>query len=440
MKKIFTLFAAALLAASANAQTTYTLDINQIYSDASGATGSCPNATNSGGGTKYLINDATIEQGVFTVVSKENRTYRVDVIQTDEDKNIKPVTYSESYTASYRLEPNGASNNTGGRQMFLDAAGPGKLYIGAWGNEGRSLIVMKATDKTSYNNVANMSSSDFKHTFTADETKAEADGQPQVFEIDITSSGIYCITQDAGIYFGYVSFVQTGEGGEETPKDPTSATVWDFSKALSEADAANLAADATNWKYDDENGYWTNNTTLSERNVFTALTANGAELDITKGLLFTRDNATGLEEGRIRITPEKNFAVNGGKIIIKLGELVKNDVVKIRLKGAGDSERELTPTNLEVTEGSLSTADTEKHVVALKVITDGVVTLTTGNGFQFFALTINADLPEDSGEFDGIATLVLQPTSSVTYNLAGQKVSNNFKGIAIKNGKKVVTK
>ena len=96
MKKIFTLFAAALLAASANAQTTYTLDINQIYSDASGATGACPNATNSGGGTKYLINDATIEQGVFTVVSKENRTYRVDVIQTDEDKNIKPVTYSES--------------------------------------------------------------------------------------------------------------------------------------------------------------------------------------------------------------------------------------------------------------------------------------------------------------------------------------------------------
>ena len=153
MKKIFTLLTMALFAIGAQAQTSWTLDINKIYDDAKNATGDCANATLSSG-TKYLLNEATITQDVFTVVSKSDRTYRIDVIQTDEESNIVPVKYDDNYTASYRLEPNGASNKTGGRQIFLEAAGPGKLYIGAWGNEGRSVFVMKATDKTSYYNVA----------------------------------------------------------------------------------------------------------------------------------------------------------------------------------------------------------------------------------------------------------------------------------------------
>lgn len=437
MKKIFTLIAAVAMAASVSAQTTYTLDINKIYGDASNATGSCPNATLSGG-TKYLLNDATIEQDVFTVVSKADRTFRIDVIQTDEESNIKPVEYSADYTGSYRLEPNGASNKTGGRQIFLEAKGAGKLFVGAWGNAGRKLAVMEASDKTSYYAVSDADAL-YVHAFSADETKATANDAAQVFEIEIPSKGIYCITQDAGIYFGYISFTQTGADEVDTPSDPTPATVWDFT-TLSDADAANLAADADNWTFSEEKGYWYNTTVLAEKSVFTLLKANGAELDITKGIEFARAAGDGIEAERVRISPDKSVAVNGGNVILRLGKLAKDDVIKIRLKGAGESERELTVANTEITDGTLTTADTDVHEAVLKVLADGVVTMTTSNGFQFMGLAINAELPEAPGESDAIATVVAEQLAQPTYNLAGQQVGAGFRGIAIENGKKVVRK
>ena len=395
MKKFITLIAAALMAVGANAQiASYTLDFNKIYQDAVDAIGDCANATLNSG-TKYLLNDATITQDVFTVVSKKDRTYRMDVIQTDEDKNILPVKYDDNYTVNYRLEPNGASNTTGGRQMFLEAAGPGTLYIGAWsGTAGRKMFVVSASDKENYCNPAD---AEYTHEFTSDEAKAtDADGNPIIFEVEIPSAGIYCITQDAGIYFAYVRFDQTSEGGGEEVKDPTAATVWDFTAELGSADEENLTADTENWKFNDEEGknYWQNNATLSERNVYTALMANGTELELTSGLEFARDHANGLEADRIRIKPGKFLAINGSKTTIKICELVKDDVVKLRFRGAGESERELIATNAEVTEGSLITADDEDHEVTLTVIKNGNISLTTGNGFQFLAIAINDELPE----------------------------------------------
>ena len=44
-------------------------------------------------------------------------------------------------------------------------------------------------------------------------------------------------------------------------------------------------------------------------------------------------------------------------------------------------------------------------------------------------------------ETSGISTIAAENTSnSAIYNLAGQKVSNDFKGLVIKNGKKFVVK
>ena len=163
-------------------------------------------------------------------------------------------------------------------------------------------------------------------------------------------------------------------------------------------------------------------------------------MELTKGIEFTRNGGSGLEAERVRIAPAKYVAVNGSNIIIKLADLAKDDVVKIRLKGAGDSERSLTPTNAELTDGTLTTADTEVHEAALKVLANGALTLTTSNGFQFLALTINANLPENGDDSDGIKTVSAERNATVVYNLAGQQVSNHFKGIAIQNGKKVVLK
>lgn len=224
--------------------------------------------------------------------------------------------------------------------------------------------------------------------------------------------------------------------GEVKPSDPTAPTTWDFTQVLSDGDAANLAADAATWTFDETNNYWKNAAVLAAQNVFTALTAGDAVLEVTKGLTFARDNSEGLGVDRVRIKSKNYVAVNGSKVSISLGALVKDDVVKLRFKGSGESERSLSVSNAEVTEGSLTTADTDVHEATLKVLKDNVVTLTTGNGFQFMAITVNADLPTtgiSSAKAEGA-----KAKATGTVNLAGQQVGADYKGIVVKDGVKVV--
>lgn len=225
--------------------------------------------------------------------------------------------------------------------------------------------------------------------------------------------------------------------GEIKPSDPTAATTWDFTKELSANDAANLAADANTWTFDSDNNYWKNAAVLAERNVFEPLKANGVELEVTKGLTFTRDNSEGLGVDRVRIKSKNYIAVNGSAVSINLGALVKDDVVKLRFKGAGDSERSLAVSNTELVSGSLTTTDVNEHEVELKVSKDNPVTITTSNGFQFMAITINANLPSSSVETLKAAKAA---QNGATYNVAGQQVDAAAKGLVIKNGKKVVIK
>ena len=115
--------------------------------------------------------------------------------------------------------------------------------------------------------------------------------------------------------------------------------------------------------------------------------------------------------------------------------MVKDDVVKLRFKGSGESERSLSVSNAEVTEGSLTTADTDVHEATLKVLKDNVVTLTTGNGFQFMAITVNAELPTG---VQGVKAEGAKAKVAGTVNLAGQQVGDDYKGIVVKDGVKVV--
>ena len=223
--------------------------------------------------------------------------------------------------------------------------------------------------------------------------------------------------------------------GEVKPSDPTAPTTWDFTQVLSDGDAANLAADAATWTFDEANNYWKNVAVLADQNVFTALTAGDAVLEVTKGLTFARDNSEGLGVDRVRIKSKNYVAVNGSKVSISLGALVKDDVVKLRFKGSGESERSLSVSNAEVTEGSLTTADTDVHEATLKVLKDNVVTLTTGNGFQFMAITVNAELPTG---VQGVKAEGAKAKVAGTVNLAGQQVGDDYKGIVVKDGKKVM--
>ena len=71
----------------------------------------------------------------------------------------------------------------------------------------------------------------------------------------------------------------------------------------------------------------------------------------------------------------------------------------------------------------------------MTVQANGDVVLSPSNGFYFYAITVNADLPEATG-INSVKTV--EQTNNVIYNLAGQKVNAQYKGIMIQNGKKVL--
>lgn len=403
MKKIFTLLAMALMTMGASAQTI-------TFSEAKSA-GTLDGATFGTDGFVLTVTDK-VDGGKLSI--DENKQYFGTV--------ASPVKYE------FRLKTGGKSDSKNALKLTVPSS-------------GTLTIAMRSSSSSATRKVEFIQGSSTLASFdVTDDNKTTGpvdgeDGDKSIFTyytIENVSAGDINITYNGGTNF--YSFEFESDGTTVVPLEPTAATTWDFTKELGTDDAANLEADATNWSFDSENGYWANKTVLTERNVFTALKANGAELAITKGLTFTRDNNTGLDAGRIRIAPEKFFAINGSAIIINFGTLAKDDVIKIRLKGSGDSERSISATNAE---GSLTTNDTDMHEVEFKVKVDGEVTLTPSNGFQFLAITINADLPVT----DGISIIKAETTTDApVYNLQGQRVDASYRGVVIQNGKKLIRK
>ena len=404
MKKIFTLISLFVLALSAQADgETYTLDLNKVYQDAVNQTGDCANATLNSG-TKYLLNDATVKQDPFTIVSKSNRTYRIDVIQTDAESQIVPVKYSDTYSGSYRLEPNGASNNTGGRQTFLEAEGAGKLTIGAWGSEGRTFAVIKATDKTSYYNVANATDDDYKHAFTKDETKPVVNDVAQVFEIDIPKAGIYCITQDAGIYFGYMSFTQTGSGGGDEPSEPGVPATWDFSGFENKEE--NLESP---YDYDGLMCYMTYVATKDYIGN-AGFHSNGTSTSSNRYMSFKP-----VADGVMTVNFKSNNPDDAANRTTAIATVTfqKNATAE--------------------TEGVVDFATGEVGQLEANVTANTTYYIWFANGGQ--TVTKVTYTPSSTGVQ---AVKAAAQKTGVTYNLAGQKVGADYKGIVVKDGVKVV--
>jgi len=331
------------------------------------------------------------------------------------DQNEKSI---DGYDFTYRLKLNGEGSEDG-RYLSFEVSGP--CTINVYGMSANK-------DATDRNLIVTSGSLDGDKLYN-EEIKGD-----KIYKVSVDYTGtdattIYVYSNNSINLYGIFVI---------TPLDPTEATVWDFTQELSAADASNLEADDT-WTFDNEKNYWKNSESLvTGRNVYTALEANGEELEIAKGLTFARDNNEGIAAERIMIAPAKYLAVNGSSMLINLGKLAKDDVVRMRIKGAGDSERSLTPTeNIEVAEGSLTTADTDVHEVELKVLEDGFVTFKTTNGFQFLAIAINDELPE----YTGISVINAETEGTAdapVYNLSGQRVDENYRGVVIKNGKKMI--
>lgn len=219
--------------------------------------------------------------------------------------------------------------------------------------------------------------------------------------------------------------------------DPHAPVTWDFTK-LSDDDASNLAADATNWTPTEEESVVTRYANKFEvaKNAEFTLTANGAELEFTKGLIFSRTSAVTAD--KIRVDINKRLGINANNFSIKITGVAKDDEVKIRYASAkAEDERGFSVTN--GTPSSFTTASADAVEQTITVSADGDIILTTTAGVNIFALSVNDDLPE----YTGISVINAETEGAAdapVYNLSGQRVDENYRGVVIKNGRKVVNK
>ena len=404
MKKIFTLITMALMALGVNAQTWTTTADFEVFSGARvvSVDGITLHIGNSTDGNTWSIGDAAGDLGEG-----------VDILGT-----TKYIKGTENAKTGGKTTKNGMVPETGTYYQFiLDESG--KLTVGVnWGN-GKIMRL------------------------------ADADGTAVWEEKNETGSSILGTKEfelPAGTYYLYAEGSKLGLFGftfakEEVIEDtgtPHEAQVWDFTSKLSDTDKANIEADE-NWTVNavyvkDEDGNDTDEIKnyhydYTQKFEGVPVTANGAELELTKGLKFK----TGASKFQYYDGERLAHGGNGHGPIIP--DCAKDDVVKIRYK-VTESGRGFTVANAELTDGMLIGDSKDTFEATVQAKKKGEVSFSSVGGADILALAINADLPAIA---DGISSVkVAEQQNAAIYNLAGQQVNAQYKGIVIQNGKKVI--
>lgn len=180
------------------------------------------------------------------------------------------------------------------------------------------------------------------------------------------------------------------------------AQTWNFS-SVSTADQTNLNADTQNWIYESANNRWKQQAIYDH----VALTANGNELEFTKGLLFTTTAAD-----QIRVDAKKQcLTLNNKSVIVTIPSLKAGSQITIVSKSSSSSAaRGITATNVTVTSGfdtSLSQVTSVGTVTA-----DGDVQLQSTGGLYVFSIVVGTTGGSDTG-----GTTVTPTATAGTLNL-----------------------
>lgn len=314
----------------------------------------------------------------------------------------------------------------------------GTMEVAVKLNSGKSFYVAGVSDAYNY-------SGDAVLTNTAGET-VELSSSFQVsanftgfVKFDVKKDETYMVFC-AGSKLSFFGFKFTPGEVVEDQGTPHEAQAWDFTSALSDADKANIAADA-NWTISnvykkDADGKDTEEVktilyTYTPKLEGTAVTANGTELELTKGLKFT----TGA--GKFQYYDNERLAHGGNNHGPVVPECGAGDVVKIRYR-VTDGGRGFDAGNAELTDGALIAEKEGTFEATVKAKKKGDVTFSSVTGADILALSVNADLPEAKTETGISSAKAAEQQSTVVYNVAGQKVSAQYKGIKIQNGKKVL--
>ncbi|MBO6217779.1 MAG: Ig-like domain-containing protein, partial [Prevotella sp.] len=301
-------------------------------------------------------------------------------------------------------------------------------------------------------------------TFESDNTDVatvSADGT-----ITGVANGVATITVTDPGNSEYKSATKTVTVTVGTGIEDRESQTWDFT-TLSYTDQTNLNADyeivpksdtddtpsenattTKNWyrvplTVNDANTFrYGNGKQLAGKDVFTTLSANGQELEMTSGLQFARSGNT-LGAKNIRIDAGYRLSLNGGNIQIKIPGLKAGDIVYVDYSSANaTSTRSLTVTN--GTGENLSTA--ERTIAKITVTADGDLTIKQDNGMYYYRIFVNPaevpTIPTTPTGIDGIsADDNFWSTGEKVFDISGRQVFAPQKGqIYIKNGKKFIKK
>lgn len=235
------------------------------------------------------------------------------------------------------------------------------------------------------------------------------------------------ITLTGGGESVYPIYILLKKGVDDTPAEPHEAQVWDFTTTTA-------SSVDSGWNGDSETeGRYTYGTEI----------ASDTYLDLGEiGFIY----GTGISVGRsgnklsansIRVDVGKQIQINASNGVYKITDLAKGDVVRLRYKNASDEARKFTVTNGNVTEleAPANSAENAEQEATIMVAADGDLLLTQSKAINVYVITVNAELPEATG----IRTINVETVSNgAIYNLSGQRVDENYRGVVIKNGKKMI--
>ena len=409
MKKIFTLLTMALLAIGASAQK-ITFSADDIASAGDWSQGK----EFSNGDFKITLADDQKKMAI--------------------DANNAYFGTADSYEKFTHRLKSGAKSQGAGKlcqiSVTIPSNGDLKVYVRTGSNSAtdRNLVIAQ-NGETVFNQVIQESqavSVEMEENIDADKNPTGATNVYPVVSVKVTA-GTALITFPTGS-MNFYGFEFVSDGTTVIPTDPHAAQVWDFTSTTSESLGTG----------------WTEDTNTAGRFTYDTEIAAETYKDLGEiGFAYGAGISVGrvggkLAEGSIRVDTGKAIQLNASNGVFKITDLAKDDVVRIRYKSASDEERKFIVTNGDVEElvAPASSAENAEQEATITVAADGALVLQQTKSINIIALAINDDLPEEPTSISAINTKTIN--NGVIYNLSGQRVDENYRGVVIKNGKKMI--
>lgn len=343
MKKLFTLFAVAMLALCAGAQT-FEVSISTAGSDNFTSGGQTFTITDKDGNCLGAANKASDQFATYIKFSR-NANY---ILHLPEGLKISKFKFQ------------GVANATGTSYLYqLGSKDAPETF-------GETDYVFPAKDKKPSEGGVDNS---VEHVITF-ETPLEGDVLFR-FGDNQTNAKIFLIADDG--------------------------MQWDFT-TTSENDWSNVNADEENWSVTGNRASYVK--ALNEE----PLIANGVELELTQGLLFTAGSG-----GKIRFDQDNRLGLNGKGVVLIIPGLKAGQVVTVVAQTASGSDltRYLSATNLTNTTGFGEPYATNAQYDNIgTVVEPGDVTITTNvGGMNIYSITVTGEGSGEQPELEAVAYL-----------------------------------